>query len=156
MIIFEDYINGLRELLSQVSIFGYTWGVVLQVLCLILLVIIGAAALWRLIGQLYCTFSQTPPDYSHIPLCDREWFRLASIILLRGECVLGKSARTLVRGLPGITLGEDGAFESLGPMPFEGLMLIASAMRKAAGVYILIPLFRNKETRRIVHLIPRT
>jgi hypothetical protein len=77
------------------------------------------------------------------------------MLLGRAECVIGRSARTVVRGLPGIKLNESGAFDSLGEIPFEGMLTVASALRKEAGILTLIPLFMNPATRKVVHLISR-
>lgn len=154
MQIISDYFGGIYLLLGQASFWGFSSGVLIAAVLLIVLIGVGLFFAVRLANELLCISKQRTPDYMFIGKEDREWYQLATMLLARAECVIGKSARTIVRGLPGIKLSESGAFDSLGAQPFEGLLSVAAALRKEAGLLTILPLFKNSNTRKVMHLIP--
>ncbi|HXK37531.1 MAG TPA: hypothetical protein VJ579_00470 [Candidatus Paceibacterota bacterium] len=153
MRIFTDYIAGISLFLTQTNFFGFSLGTVIIASCLIILVIAGIVFALRLANELLCVSKQRTPDYLFIKKADREWYILAAMLLGRAECVVGRGVRTIVRAIPGIKLNDAGAFDSLGAVPFEGLLAVARVLHKEAGILTLVPLFMNKDTRRVLHLI---
>lgn len=154
MNILTEYFIGLTLIFAQKSIFELTWLTLLVGTILVVLILLALKSFFRLLPQLFLGTTREFPEYILLPKADREWYRLASLILQRAEYTIGKEARTVVRKLPGITLDNDGVFESLGPVPFQGLLAVAAALRKRAGVLVLIPLMFNKDTRHILRFIP--
>ena len=151
---FSDYLSGMTLLLSRQTILGVTWGAVLSVIVLISAFVFIAISLFRLVRKIFCTGGVLFVEFPGIPQKDKQWYQLATLILGRAECAIGPKARTIIRGLPGIILDDDGLFTSLGASPFIGLISVAAALRREAGLSVILPLFFNKETRRVIHLIP--
>jgi hypothetical protein len=151
---FGDYFSAMTLLLSRQGVFGLTWGAVLAAIVLVGSFVLLVISLFRITRKIFCTKGLLFMEFPGVPERDRQWFQLATLILGRAECAVGLSARTVVRGLPGIVLNEDGSVTSLGPSPFTGLIAVAAALRREAGLLVILPLLLNKETRRVIHLIP--
>jgi len=154
MNILSDYFTGLSLIVAQKGIFGLSWLTLLIGMFLVLLILQLLKIFFRLIPQLYRGSTRELYEYAMLSKADREWYRLSGLILQRAEYAIGKEARTTVRKIPGIILDNDGVFESLGPVPFQGLLTVATTLRRRAGILVLIPLVFNKDTRHILRFIP--
>lgn len=152
----EEYARGMVLLLSRTSTFGITGMTLVLSLVLLVLLLIGVILCARIARQLYCLGHVEVTVPMLVRGVDREWFRLATVLLRRAECITGRQVRTIVRGLPGVVLDNDGQFTSLGAIPFEGLLSVGSALWRTSGIVVLLPLFRNSETRRILRLMIAT
>ncbi len=150
---YPDYLTSLWIILSGRSAFGVSWTSLLAGEALIVVIAFLSVYAFRFFRKLTCIVFPVLPDYLDEKREDRKWFRLSSQILLCAECVSGKRVRSLVRMIPGIALDERGVFTSLGPIPFEGLLHIASTMRSEVGIFSIIPLFLHRETRKLVFQI---
>lgn len=153
MNILTDYLTGLSLLLARTALFGLSWWALIIGSFLLVLIIMMIVRFFRLLYALFRRPSHEYPEYSLLGKADRELYSMASMILHRAEYSIGGEARTCVRNIPGIVIDDDGAFRSLGEIPFEGLLAVASTLRKKAGLLVLIPLLSNRDTRRVLHII---
>lgn len=135
--IFGDFTNEVVDSVTTEATYGFTN---VKIIIFILLVFVTCSItffIYLLYKYFHCFSGTQYHKYENVPEQDRRWYLLAGEVLKRAECVIGSRARDIARLTPDVKIDEKGIFETLGPVPYVGMVAVVQRLYSHGGILVV-------------------